>query len=198
MPPSDLERDLIVRNGGHATNLARARSVALIYFNLLRRYGHGYLPMASRLYASDRGLAYVGLDGDIGCIVNGAGLAMATLDMIKLAGGEPANFLDIGGGASPERVTKSFKLVLRDKHVKAILVNVFAGINRCDWVAKGVVDAINELEIKIPVVVRLAGTKVEEGRRIIDESGLTMISADSLAEAADKVVAAAKNSRAAR
>ena len=149
-------------------------------------------------YASDRGLAYVGLDGDIGCIVNGAGLAMATLDMIKLAGGEPANFLDIGGGASPERVTKSFKLVLRDKHVKAILVNVFAGINRCDWVAKGVVDAINELEIKIPVVVRLAGTKVEEGRRIIDESGLTMISANSLAEAADKVVAAAKNSRAAR
>ena len=142
-------------------------------------------------YANDRGLAYVGLDGDIGCIVNGAGLAMATLDMIKLAGGEPANFLDIGGGASPERVAKSFKAVLRDKHVKAILVNVFAGINRCDWVAKGVVDAIKELEIRIPVVVRLAGTKVEEGRRIIDESGLTMISADSLAEAADKVVAAA-------
>ena len=102
---------------------------------------------------------------------------MATLDMIKLAGGEPANFLDIGGGASPERVAKSFKAVLRDKHVKAILVNVFAGINRCDWVAKGVVDAINELEIKIPIVVRLAGTKVEEGRRIIDASGLTMISA---------------------
>ena len=148
-------------------------------------------------YANDRGLAYVGLDGDIGCIVNGAGLAMATLDMIKLAGGEPANFLDIGGGASPERVTKSFNAVLRDKHVKAILVNVFAGINRCDWVAKGVVDAIKELEIKIPIVVRLAGTKVEEGRRIIDDSGLTMISADSLAEAADKVVAAAKNSRAA-
>ena len=148
-------------------------------------------------YANDRGLAYVGLDGDIGCIVNGAGLAMATLDMIKLAGGEPANFLDIGGGASPERVAKSFKAVLRDKHVKAILVNVFAGINRCDWVAKGVVDAIKELEIKIPIVVRLAGTKVEEGRRIIEESGLTMISADSLAEAADKVVAAAKSSRAA-
>ncbi len=148
-------------------------------------------------YANDRGLAYVGLDGDIGCIVNGAGLAMATLDMIKLAGGEPANFLDIGGGASPERVTKSFKAVLRDKNVKAILVNVFAGINRCDWVAKGVVDAIKELEIKIPIVIRLAGTKVEEGRRIIDQSGLAMISADSLAEAADKVVVAAKNSKSA-
>jgi malate-CoA ligase subunit beta len=143
-------------------------------------------------YANDRGLSYVGLDGDIGCIVNGAGLAMATLDMIKLAGGEPANFLDIGGGASPERVTKSFKAVLRDKNVKAILVNVFAGINRCDWVAKGVVDAIRELEIKIPIVVRLAGTNVEEGRKIIDQSGLTMISADTLAEAAQKAVASAK------
>jgi malate-CoA ligase subunit beta len=148
-------------------------------------------------YASDRGLAYVGLDGDIGCIVNGAGLAMATLDMIKLAGGEPANFLDIGGGASPERVTKSFKAVLRDKNVKAILVNVFAGINRCDWVAKGVVDAIKELEIKIPIVVRLAGTNVEEGRKIIDQSGLTMISVETLAEGAQKAVAAAKTSKAA-
>ncbi|HEX5666957.1 MAG TPA: ADP-forming succinate--CoA ligase subunit beta, partial [Hyphomicrobium sp.] len=144
-------------------------------------------------YASDRGLAYVGLDGDIGCIVNGAGLAMATLDMIKLAGGEPANFLDIGGGASPERVTKSFKAVLRDKNVKAILVNVFAGINRCDWVAKGVVDAVKELEIKMPIVVRLAGTNVEEGRRIIDTSGLTVISAESLADAAAKAVAAVKS-----
>jgi malate-CoA ligase subunit beta len=144
-------------------------------------------------YASDRGLAYVGLDGDIGCIVNGAGLAMATLDMIKLAGGEPANFLDIGGGASPERVTKSFKAVLRDKNVKAILVNVFAGINRCDWVAKGVVDAVKELEIKMPIVVRLAGTNVEEGRRIIDTSGLTVISAETLAEAAKKAVTAAKS-----
>jgi malate-CoA ligase subunit beta len=144
-------------------------------------------------YASDRGLAYVGLDGDIGCIVNGAGLAMATLDMIKLAGGEPANFLDIGGGASPERVTKSFKAVLRDKNVRAILVNVFAGINRCDWVAKGVVDAVKELEIKMPIVVRLAGTNVEEGRRIIDTSGLTVISAETLADAANKAVAAAKS-----
>jgi len=144
-------------------------------------------------YASDRGLAYVGLDGDIGCVVNGAGLAMATLDMIKLAGGEPANFLDIGGGASPERVAKSFKAVLKDKNVKALLLNVFAGINRCDWVAKGVVDAVNDLQIKMPVVVRLAGTNVEEGRRILDESGLTVITAETLAEAAQKAVAAAKS-----
>jgi malate-CoA ligase subunit beta len=143
-------------------------------------------------YASDRGLAYVGLDGDIGCVVNGAGLAMATLDMIKLAGGEPANFLDIGGGASPERVAKSFKAVLKDKKVKALLLNVFAGINRCDWVAKGVVDAITDLNIKMPVVVRLAGTNVEEGRRILNESGLTIITAETLAEAAQKAVAAAK------
>ncbi|MFM7083900.1 MAG: malate--CoA ligase subunit beta [Hyphomicrobium sp.] len=144
-------------------------------------------------YASDRGLSYVGLEGDIGCIVNGAGLAMATLDMIKLAGGEPANFLDIGGGASPERVTKSFKAVLRDKNVRAILVNVFAGINRCDWVAKGVVDAVKELEIKMPIVVRLAGTNVEEGRRIIENSGLRVIGAETLADAAKKAVAAAKS-----
>ncbi|MFA9388116.1 MAG: malate--CoA ligase subunit beta [Methyloceanibacter sp.] len=143
-------------------------------------------------YASDRGLAYVGLDGNIGCVVNGAGLAMATLDMIKLAGGEPANFLDIGGGASPERVAKSFKAVLRDKNVKTLLLNVFAGINRCDWVAKGVVNAVKELDIKMPIIVRLAGTNVEEGRRILDESGLSLITAETLAEAAEKAVAATK------
>jgi malate-CoA ligase subunit beta len=143
-------------------------------------------------YASDRGLAYVGLDGNIGCVVNGAGLAMATLDMIKLAGGEPANFLDIGGGASPERVAKSFKAVLRDKNVKTLLLNVFAGINRCDWVAKGVVDAVKELDIKMPIIVRLAGTNVEEGRRILDESDLSVITAETLAEAAEKAVAATK------
>jgi len=143
-------------------------------------------------YASDRGLAYVGLDGNIGCVVNGAGLAMATLDMIKLAGGKPANFLDIGGGASPERVAKSFKAVLKDKNVKALLLNVFAGINRCDWVAKGVVDAVKELDIKMPIVVRLAGTNVEEGRRILNESGLSVITAETLAEAAEKAVAATK------
>ena len=143
-------------------------------------------------YASDRGLSYVGLDGDIGCVVNGAGLAMATLDMIKLAGGEPANFLDIGGGASPERVQKSFRAVLKDKNVKALLVNVFAGINRCDWVAKGVVEAIRELDIKMPVVVRLAGTNVEEGIKILEASNLPIIAAENLGDAARKAVAAAK------
>jgi malate-CoA ligase subunit beta len=144
-------------------------------------------------YASDRGLSYVGLDGDIGCVVNGAGLAMATLDMIKVAGGEPANFLDIGGGASPERVQKAFRAVLKDKNVKALLVNVFAGINRCDWVAKGVVEAIKELEIKHPVVVRLAGTNVEEGRKILEHASISVITADTLGEAAEKAVAAAKS-----
>jgi malate-CoA ligase subunit beta len=140
--------------------------------------------------AAEYGLNYVALDGDIGCIINGAGLAMATMDMIKHAGGEPANFLDIGGGASPERVANAFRLVLSDAKVNAMLVNIFAGINRCDWVAQGVVQAARELKPRVPLVVRLAGTNVEEGRRIIKESGLPIISADTLAEAADRVVAA--------
>jgi len=141
-------------------------------------------------YASDRGLSYVGLDGNIGCMINGAGLAMATMDMIKLAGGEPANFLDIGGGASPERVLKAFRTVLMDEKVKVVLVNIFAGINRCDWVAEGVVQAYTQAEIHVPVVVRLAGTNVDEGRRIIAESGLPIITADTLADAASKAVSA--------
>ena len=115
--------------------------------------------------AADRGLSYVGLDGNIGCIINGAGLAMATMDMIKHAGGEPANFLDIGGGATPDRVTKAFNLVLSDAGVEAILVNIFAGINRCDWVAQGVVQAIERIDLTVPLVVRLAGTNIEEGRQ---------------------------------
>ncbi|HUL04460.1 MAG TPA: malate--CoA ligase subunit beta [Gemmatimonadales bacterium] len=147
--------------------------------------------------AAEHGLNYVGLDGDIGCIINGAGLAMATMDMIKHAGGEPANFLDIGGGASPDRVAVAFRLVLSDRNVKAVLVNVFAGINRCDWVAKGVVQAVREVQIAVPLVVRLAGTNVEEGRRILHESGLPILTADSLAEAAERVVAARNGSRAA-
>jgi malate-CoA ligase subunit beta len=142
-------------------------------------------------HAADHGLAYVGLDGDIGCIINGAGLAMATMDMIKAAGGEPANFLDIGGGASPERVLTAFRSVLRDDDVRAILVNIFAGINRCDWVAEGVVAAFAEADVRVPVVARLSGTLVEEGRRILAESGLPIIMADTLAEAAEKAVAAA-------
>ncbi len=140
--------------------------------------------------ASDRGLSYVGLDGNIGCIINGAGLAMATMDMIKHSGGEPANFLDIGGGASPDRVVKAFKLVLSDDRVEAILVNIFAGINRCDWVAEGVVKAMTDLEMKVPVVVRLSGTNVEEGRRILVESDVELITAETLAEAGEKAVAA--------
>ena len=148
-------------------------------------------PRESR--AADRGLSYVGLDGNIGCIVNGAGLAMATMDTIKLAGGEPANFLDIGGGASPERVAKAFRLVLSDDNVQAVLVNIFAGINRCDWVAEGVVQALRELEIDIPVVVRLAGTNVEEGQKILAKSGLPIIRATTLMEAAERAVGAWQN-----
>jgi succinyl-CoA synthetase beta subunit len=140
--------------------------------------------------AADHGLAYVGLDGNIGCIINGAGLAMATLDMIKLAGGAPANFLDIGGGASPERVVRAFRTVLTDKNVEVMLVNIFAGINRCDWVAEGVVAAFKEVGITIPLVVRLSGTKVDEGREIIRASGLPIVTADTLADAAAKAVAA--------
>ena len=140
--------------------------------------------------AADRGLNYVGLDGNIGCIINGAGLAMATMDMIKHSGGEPANFLDIGGGASPDRVGKAFKLVLSDERVEAILVNIFAGINRCDWVAEGVVKAMTDLEVNVPVVVRLSGTNVEEGRRILAESDVELITAETLAEAGEKSVAA--------
>src|SRR5881628_1796592 len=132
--------------------------------------------------AAEHGLNYVALEGDIGCIINGAGLAMATMDMIQHAGGEPANFLDIGGGASPDRVAAAFRLVLSDKKVRAILVNVFAGINRCDWVAQGVVQAVREVRVPVPLVVRLAGTNVEEGRRILAESGLPILTADTLSK----------------
>ncbi len=148
--------------------------------------------------ATDRGLSYVGLDGSIGCIINGAGLAMATMDMIKHAGGEPANFLDIGGGATPERVAKAFALVLSDERVEAILVNIFAGINRCDWVAQGIVQALQKVEMTVPLVVRLAGTHVEEGRRILEASSFPIIAADSLADAAGKAVAAWQNSKPAK
>lgn len=140
--------------------------------------------------AADHDLSYIGLDGDIGCMINGAGLAMATMDMIKLAGGEPANFLDVGGGASAERTEKAFRLVLADKGVKAMLVNIFAGINRCDWIAEGVVHAVRNINMKVPLIVRLSGTNVEAGRRIIAESGLPIIMAETLADAAEKAVKA--------
>ena len=144
------------------------------------------------VYASDRGLNYVSLDGNIGNIINGAGLAMASMDMIKLAGGEPANFLDVGGGATPEKIVKAFKLITMDKKVKVILVNIFAGINRCDWVAEGIVQALEKIEIKVPLVIRLAGTNVEKGNKILQDSKLNYIEADTLEDAANKAVAALK------
>jgi succinyl-CoA synthetase beta subunit len=137
-------------------------------------------------------LNYVKLDGNIGCMVNGAGLAMATMDIIKLYGGEPANFLDVGGGASRERVTEAFKLILSDPNVKAILVNIFGGIMRCDIIAEGIVAAAQELSLGVPLVVRLEGTNVEKGKHILAESGLAILSADDLAEAASKAVTAVK------
>lgn len=147
---------------------------------------------AREMRAADRGLSYVGLDGNIGCIINGAGLAMASMDMIMHAGGEPANFLDIGGGASPERTIKAFNLVLSDDNVECILVNIFAGINRCDWIAEGVVRAVKSIDLKVPLVCRLSGTNVDEGRKILKDSGLPIIMAETLQEAADKAVAAWK------
>ena len=142
--------------------------------------------------AAEHDLNYIGLDGNIGCLINGAGLAMATMDMIQHAGGEPANFLDIGGGASSERVATSIELVLSDKNVEAILINIFAGINRCDWVAQGIVDLLNKRDIDIPLVVRLSGTNVEKGQKILKDSGKKVITADTLADAAYKVVDAWK------
>lgn len=140
--------------------------------------------------ASGHGLNYIALDGNVGCIVNGAGLAMATMDAISFHNGKPANFLDVGGGASPEKVGNAFRIVLQDPNVKAILVNIFAGINRCDWIAEGLVQAMRELHIQVPIVVRLAGTNVEKGAPILKASGFPFIMADNLDDAATKVVAA--------
>src|SRR5580765_5058626 len=137
--------------------------------------------------ASKYDLAYIKLDGNIGCMVNGAGLAMATMDIIKLEGGEPANFLDVGGGASKEKVTAAFKIILSDPAVKGILVNIFGGIMRCDIIAEGVIAAAREMDIKVPLVVRLEGTNVELGKKILRESGLKIVPADDLADAADKI-----------
>ncbi|MEX0754592.1 MAG: ADP-forming succinate--CoA ligase subunit beta [Actinomycetota bacterium] len=138
--------------------------------------------------ASGHDLNYIALDGDVGCIVNGAGLAMGTMDAIAHHGGRPANFLDVGGGASPEKIANAFRIVLKDPNVKVILVNIFAGINRCDWIATGVVQASKDQEIDVPVIVRLAGTNVEEGRKILDDSRMSLIQAADLDEAARKAV----------
>jgi len=136
-------------------------------------------------------LNYIHLDGDIGCMVNGAGLAMATMDLIKLHGGEPANFLDVGGGATAERVAEAFKIILSDPAVKGILVNIFGGIVRCDLIAEGIIQAVNEVNVSVPVVVRLEGTNASEGRALLADSGMNIIAADTLVDAADKIVAAA-------
>ncbi|HEX9903754.1 MAG TPA: succinate--CoA ligase subunit beta, partial [Propylenella sp.] len=145
--------------------------------------------------ASKFDLSYIALDGTIGCMVNGAGLAMATMDIIKLYGEEPANFLDVGGGASREKVTAAFKIITSDPRVKGILVNIFGGIMRCDIIAAGIVAAVREVGLKVPLVVRLEGTNVDQGKAILRESGLNVIAADDLDDAARKVVAAVKGLR---
>jgi succinyl-CoA synthetase beta subunit len=147
---------------------------------------------AKELEASKYDLNYIALDGEIGCMVNGAGLAMATMDIIKLYGAEPANFLDVGGGATKEKVTEAFKIITSDPQVKGILVNIFGGIMRCDVIAEGVVSAVKEVGLKVPLVVRLEGTNVEEGKKIINESGLDVIAADDLKDGAQKIVKAVK------
>ena len=142
--------------------------------------------------ASKNQLSYIKLNGSIGCMVNGAGLAMATMDIIKLHGEEPANFLDVGGGASKEKVAAGFKIILSDKNVKGILINIFGGIMRCDVLAKGVVEAVKEIKLKVPLVVRLAGTNYEEGKKILKNSNLKILSATDLNDAAEKIVEAVK------
>ena len=144
---------------------------------------------AKEVEATAHGLNYIALDGNVGCIVNGAGLAMATMDSISFHGGKPANFLDVGGGASPEKVGNAFRIVLQDPNVKIILVNIFAGINRCDWIAEGLVQAMRDQDISVPIVVRLAGTNVEKGAPILEASGFPFIMADNLDDASTRVMA---------
>ncbi|MFY9624873.1 MAG: succinate--CoA ligase subunit beta, partial [Rhodoplanes sp.] len=146
----------------------------------------------AELEAAKHGLNYIKLDGSIGCMVNGAGLAMATMDIIKLYGESPANFLDVGGGASKDRVTEAFKIITSDPNVKGILINIFGGIMRCDVIAGGVVEAVKEVGLKVPLVIRLEGTNVDLGKKIIAESGLNVVSADDLDDAAQKVVKAVR------
>ena len=147
---------------------------------------------AREVKASKHGLNYIGLDGNIACLVNGAGLAMATMDIIKFYGGEPANFLDVGGGATEEQVTEAFKILIADKHVKAILVNIFGGIMKVDVIAQGIINAAKSIKLSVPLIVRLEGTNVEKGKQLLKESGVALIAADDLADAAQKAVAAAK------
>jgi len=145
---------------------------------------------ASEVEADKAGLNFISLDGSIGCLVNGAGLAMATMDIIKLYGGSPANFLDVGGGATAEQVTAAFKIMLKSEQVKAIMVNIFGGIMRCDVIAEGIVQAAKEVQLNIPLIVRLEGTNVQQGRKILDESGIKLITATTMSDAAEKAVKA--------
>jgi succinyl-CoA synthetase beta subunit len=147
---------------------------------------------AAEIEASKFDLAYISLDGNIGCLVNGAGLAMATMDTIKLFGGEPANFLDVGGGATAEKVTEAFKIMLKNKNVKGILVNIFGGIMRCDTIAEGVITACKAVHLSVPLVVRMKGTNEDLGKKMLADSGLPIISADTMAEAATKIVSSVK------
>ena len=152
---------------------------------------------ANEREAREHDLNYVSLDGNIACMVNGAGLAMATMDLIKLHGGEPANFLDVGGGATADRVTEAFKIILANANVQAILVNIFGGIVRCDLIAEGIIAAVKDVGVSVPVVVRLEGTNVKEGRKQLAESGLDIVPAEDLTDAAKKVVELAKGTGAA-
>ena len=145
---------------------------------------------ARELEAGKSGLSYISLDGNIGCMVNGAGLAMATMDLIQLHGGEPANFLDVGGGATTETVTQAFRLILADEKVTAVLVNIFGGIMQCDVIATGIIEAVKQVDLTVPLVVRLEGTNVELGKQLLADSGLNLIAADGLSEAAQKAVQA--------
>jgi succinyl-CoA synthetase beta subunit len=149
---------------------------------------------AKEVAAQEAGLNYIALGGNIGCMVNGAGLAMATMDLIKLHGGEPANFLDVGGGATAETVARAFKIILSDSKVRAVLVNIFGGIMRCDIIADGIIQAVKEVGVQVPVVVRLEGTNVELGKQKLAESGLSIITADGLTDAAQRAVAAVQGS----
>ena len=180
----------LTRTGGWVAVDAKVRldDNALEFHPELARYHDPHQEDPRETEAKKFGLSYVGLEGNIGCMVNGAGLAMATMDLIKLAGGEPANFLDVGGGASKERVTAAFKIILTDPNVRAILVNIFGGIMRCDVVAEGILAAVRETSLKVPLVVRLEGTQSKEGKEILRKSGLEIISAEGLEEAAEKVV----------
>lgn len=145
--------------------------------------------------AKEVGISFVGLDGSIGCLVNGAGLAMATMDMVKLAGGEPANFLDVGGGANAEQVRRAFQIILKDSNVKAVLVNIFGGIMKCSTIAEGILGALKKIKLDVPLVVRLEGTEVEQGKKMLAQSGLKLIQADSLWDAAQKAVAAVRGGK---